>query len=159
MEKTMIDISGLEHAAVLAALYNASKPQGLGFMHYKAESMTMEQAADILKTQTYFDYLHGRVMKIEIAGAEIDPRWYDRDNGNGAAAQAIEQLRHTSSVNSEVTQENHRSRTLHAAADLMIRLGETTETSAENGIAVVTLGLADVADELEPQLDAVIEKL
>lgn len=29
----MISIEGLDKAAVLAALYNASHPQGLGFVH------------------------------------------------------------------------------------------------------------------------------
>lgn len=37
----------------------------------------------------YFDYLQGRVMKVDLAGDELDPRLYDRDNGEGAARRAI----------------------------------------------------------------------
>lgn len=33
---------------------------------------------------TYFDYLNGRVMKIEIGGDELSARTYDRDNGADA---------------------------------------------------------------------------
>lgn len=37
----------------------------------------------------YFDYLKGRVMKVSISGDSLDPRLYDRDNGQGAAARAL----------------------------------------------------------------------
>lgn len=99
-----IDISGLDKAEVLAALYNNSRQLGMGFMHARgATGMTKEQAEDELKaatrdigdgkTSAYFDYLHGRVMKIQLSGDTLDPRLYDRDNGQGAAARALEPLR------------------------------------------------------------------
>lgn len=65
----------------------------MGFMHYKPEPMTAEQARALLVDQTYFDYLKGRVMKVRIEGDELNPRLYDRDNGQGAAARVIEHLR------------------------------------------------------------------
>jgi hypothetical protein len=40
----------------------------------------------------YFDYLQGRVMKVSLEGDELDARLYDRDNGEGAAAEAISAL-------------------------------------------------------------------
>lgn len=39
-----------------------------------------------------FDYLHGRVMKVDIGGDTLYPRLFDRDNGNGAAARALAPL-------------------------------------------------------------------
>lgn len=88
-----MNIKGLDKAEVLAALFNASRQQGMGFMHSRgASSMTVDQAQEELKNDTYFDYLHGRVMKIGLDGDELETRLYDRDNGQGAAERAIAPL-------------------------------------------------------------------
>lgn len=87
-----IDISHLSKAKVLAALYNRSAPQGLGILQYSEGQMTEEQAAELLKKQTYFDYLYGRVMKIDLSTNELRPWLYDRDLGQGACAEIIAQL-------------------------------------------------------------------
>ena len=95
-QQQTIDISNLDKAEVLAALFNASHQQGLGFMHARgASGMTKEEAAELLKNQTYFDYLHGRVMKVKIKDDTLDPWLYDRDNGDGAAARALAPLQKT----------------------------------------------------------------
>lgn len=88
----MLDISGKSKAKVLAALYNNSRPLGMGFFHYNPADMTEEEAEIELEESSdkYFDYLHGRVMKVDLRGNSFDPRLYDRDNGAGAAAKAIE---------------------------------------------------------------------
>ena len=92
-ETKTIDISKLNKAEVLTALYNASHQQGMGFMHSRGQTgMVAEEAAELLKTQSYFDYLHGRVMKIDLSKDTLDPWGYDRDNGPGAAARALEKL-------------------------------------------------------------------
>ena len=88
-----IDISVFDRADVLAALFNYSKAQGLGFLHFDAKDMSRETAAECLEKQTYFDYLQGRVMKIDLSGDVLDPRLYDRDNGQGAALRALESLK------------------------------------------------------------------
>lgn len=89
----MIDISKMSKASVLASLYNASKPLGLGVLHYQSEIMSDEEAQEILDDgQTYFDYLNGRVMKVDLSEDQLDPRLYDRDNGQGAAERAIRGL-------------------------------------------------------------------
>jgi len=89
----MINISTLDKAEVLAALYNNSKQQGMGFMDARGgRQITKEQAAELLGKGTYFDYLYGRVMKVELRGDTLDPWLYDRDNGEGAAAKAIENI-------------------------------------------------------------------
>lgn len=90
----MVDIKGLGKAEVLAALYNNSKPQGLGFLHFDPPKMTVEEAEEILKQTTDFDYLKGRVMKVDLSSDDGFEEWlYDRDNGNGAAQRVIDELR------------------------------------------------------------------
>ena len=103
-----IDITGLDKAEVLAALYNASQPQGLGFLQFVAGDMTVDDAqrhingghnsgGDYTWTppgipHLYFDYLMGRVMKIDLTGDELRVGLYDRDNGDGAALRALQPL-------------------------------------------------------------------
>ncbi len=89
MSEEMIDISKLDKADVLCALYNNSRPLGMGVFHFTPEPMTADEANGLLNESKYFDYLKGRVMKIDLSGDELDPRLYDRDNGNGAAHRAI----------------------------------------------------------------------
>jgi hypothetical protein len=91
----VIDIAGLDKADVLAALYNASKQQGMGFVHARgASSMTVEEAQQELdnRREPCFDYLHGRVMKVDLSDNHLDEWGYDRDNGQGAAERAIAPL-------------------------------------------------------------------
>ena len=87
----MIDIKGMNKADVLAKLYNASHPQGMGKLFADGKDMTVEEAQAILDSRqtTYFDYLMGRVMKIDLSGDELNPGLYDRDNGHDAAASAL----------------------------------------------------------------------
>lgn len=95
-----IDISKLDKAEVLAALYNASKMQGVSFLACERRGdMTKERAQEYIdecfKTpgrNLYFDYLNGRVMKINLGKDLLDVRFFDRDNGDGAAARALEPL-------------------------------------------------------------------
>ena len=89
----MVAINGIK-AEALQALWFASKAQGFGFIHAMGKThITLRECKDLLEQQTYFDYLHGRVMKVDLSGSEFDPRLYDRDNGVGAAADAVGQLR------------------------------------------------------------------
>lgn len=90
----MVNTKGLRKSAVLAALYNASKPQGLGFLHFDPAPMTEEESEELLQTSTYFDYIKGRIMKVDLSNDDGFEEWlYDRDNGNGAAQRVINQLR------------------------------------------------------------------
>ena len=92
----VIDISKLSKVQVLVALYNASQPFGTGLLHYDPAPMSEEEAADLLEQSTYFDYVKGRVMKVDLSKNEFNPRLYDRDNGPGEAQRVIDALtRHT----------------------------------------------------------------
>ena len=86
----LIDIKGKNKAKILAALYNNSKPQGMGFLQFKPGDMPIEQAEEIIASgQTYFDYVFGRIVKVEIKGDTVRPGAYDRDLGLGACEKAL----------------------------------------------------------------------
>lgn len=94
MGKT-ISIRGLDKAAVLAALYNASKQQGFGLRNEAGKKdLTVDEARQYVdgRDQLSFDYLRGRVMKVDITGNDLYPDLYDRDNGPGAAEAALAEL-------------------------------------------------------------------
>jgi hypothetical protein len=97
-----IDISALDRAEMVAALYNATTgPLGPPYPR-----MTKDEAqAEIDRllegeqgNRWYFDYLRGRCMKIHFGKDILDTRLYDRDHGQGAAKAALAPLlahRHT----------------------------------------------------------------
>lgn len=90
----MVDIKGLNKAEVLKALYDHSHVQGLGFLQAVPEgTVTVAHCSNLLKQTTYFDYLYGRVLKVDLSGDEFSETLYDRDCGNGAAQRAIDFLR------------------------------------------------------------------
>lgn len=88
-----IQIGNLHKGEVLAALYNASKPKGRGFTQSDSIPMTKDEADTILCYTRDFEYIKGKVMKVNLSGNSFDPCLYDRDNGEGAAERAISQIR------------------------------------------------------------------
>jgi hypothetical protein len=90
----MIDITGLSKGAVLAALYNDSDSLGMGRLGNGVKWLTEADGDEHIKQLGMrFDYLYGRVMKVDLSGDSFDPRLYDRDLGEGSAARVIETLR------------------------------------------------------------------
>lgn len=56
--------------------------------------MDESEAAKILETTNDFDYLEGRVLKVNLSNDDGFEEWlYDRDNGNGAAQRAIDSIK------------------------------------------------------------------
>src|SRR3989344_3880859 len=105
LDKRMVSIKGLDKAEVLAALYNRAITGGMGFMQYKPEPMTVEQARKVLQyfekvtrkflfwtvevrpasKCIYLDYLAGRPMKLDLTSdIQIDCSRYNRENGENA---------------------------------------------------------------------------
>lgn len=84
-----IDIKGLDKAKLLCALYYGAKPLGYGMFHFVPGPLDIEEAKELLSKRTYFDYLKGRVMKVELGGDILDPSMYERDNGAGSANIAV----------------------------------------------------------------------
>ena len=95
VEKNVIDISNKDKAEVLAALYNHSKPIGMGIVQYDPRPMPVEIARQLLDKMGYnYDYLKGRVMKINLEGDTIRVGAYNRDNDcPGLAQKAISTCR------------------------------------------------------------------
>lgn len=100
-KKDMVSIEGLDKADVLLALWNHAQMQGLSFLAFTGE-LTKAAAENAISEHThtgmdgepriYFDYLNGKVLKVDIAKDEFDPYLYDRDNGIGSAQRAIDLL-------------------------------------------------------------------
>jgi len=153
-----ISLTGLDKADVLAALYNASKPLGMGFMQYDPNPMTHEEAEQLLVQTTRFDYLKGRVMQIDLSKDELNTSGYDRDNGQGAAARAIDELRASGETNSSETQQTHKENTLASARNTKGQLTEPTRTEREGNMVTMHLGLDDVAEPLNEAIDKVVKE-
>ncbi len=87
----MIDITGMDKAVILAALFNKAIALGFGAQLTTGKSMTVERARELLddSDDKYFDYLDGRVIKVDLSRDYIDPWLYDRDNGKGSCETAI----------------------------------------------------------------------
>ncbi len=129
-----IDIKGLDKAELLAALYNNSKPLGLGFLSADAKPMTKEQAQQQYGDGSY-DYLNGRVMKIRISGDTMDPWGYDRDNGEGAAAKAVEAVRKGQTSAPDNTKK------FGAALNEFIADARGTTSRSEGNVTTLDLGI------------------
>lgn len=88
-----MNIKNMNKAKILAALYNNSKPQGMGFLQANSRDMTEDEAKELLDSgKTHFDYLFGRVMKINLNGDELCTASYDRDLGKGACERIVNSI-------------------------------------------------------------------
>ena len=91
----MLDVKHLTPASVLMRLYNAaSTPRGSrGVYHEQPLHIATELEAQRWledNPSRYFDWVLGRVLKVDLSThPQLDPRLYDRDNGQGAAARAL----------------------------------------------------------------------
>lgn len=157
MTENKIDIRNLVKADVLAVLYNSSKPQGMGFLNYDPTPMTREQAQELIDSgHTSFDYLEGRVMKVDISGDEFSSWAYDRDNGEGAAEQAISTLRSIGETDSDEIRKTHHYRTQDAARKTKGILHKRTHSKGN----VIYLGIEEhVAETLNKSIDEGLKKL
>jgi hypothetical protein len=91
-----MNIKGLDRAVVLKALYDRARVLGMGALHAVAGDMPIEEARNLVAHQAYFDYVHGRVMKINLSKDEVETFLYNRDNGQEAAELVVDVLRHSS---------------------------------------------------------------
>lgn len=86
-----INIEGLNKAQILMHLWNGSRQLGLGFMHTVGQAsvvMNESEAQSLIHSMSgsmYFDYLRGRVMKIDLSRPMMETALYNRDNGFEAA--------------------------------------------------------------------------
>lgn len=97
------NVKGIGEAALLAALFNAAKPDKQDAMYSRHESMTKEEASALLyklsgyneNTPVRIDNLYGRyiLMTFWPGMTKIDDTGYDAQNGWGKAATVVESLR------------------------------------------------------------------
>lgn len=96
-----VDGNAIDRVEALRALYAASKPQGMGFIHFRPGGLTRQEAEQALSESSYIDYLRGRVIKVDFEG-ELSFRLYDRDNGPGAGMRAVSELLASDSLVNEL---------------------------------------------------------
>lgn len=152
-----IDISNLSKAAVLAGLYNAAAPQGLGFFPATVSpgEMTVDEAQVIIDSgQLAFDYLNGRPFKVDLSGSSFDPWLYDRDNGgDGTAERIIQQVRDTGAVTSEATKTNHEGMTAQHAYESPVNelIAEVIANATSMWLEIVADGIPEPRDGMTPR--------
>lgn len=94
MSKTIKTSQGDAPAdALLAALYNRTRPRGMGLLHSLGRPMTRKDARAILEAQGWvfrFDYVLGRPIKLVEKDGYIDRvDLYERDTYPGAFDDAV----------------------------------------------------------------------
>ena len=90
----ILDISELDKAAVLVALYNAARPPKsfiAGFI-YPAGDLPHNVAEDALSLGMVVNGLCGRIIAVDFSQDSISAWFYDQVNGQGAARRAITPL-------------------------------------------------------------------
>lgn len=97
-----VNIAGVDKAELFAALYNNSKPVGMGIIHYDPTPLTKESAQQLMNAgddtkrmfpgfggkNLYFDYVKGRPLKVDLSEDEMDTFLYNRDHGRGYRSSA-----------------------------------------------------------------------
>lgn len=95
----MVDISGLDKVLVLQILYNNARQIGNGFLVEEGKKkLTLLEAIKIFDDSSkhnnrYFDYVNGRLIKVDLSKDEFDPFLYDRQYGEGKAQKLINLLK------------------------------------------------------------------
>ncbi len=94
----LVDISDIDPALLLAALYNRAAPIGYGFLSADPHDLTVEEAEEILQDQyaetnsaIIWD-LRGRVIQSSFDPDAPDFTLYDKAHGAGAALSVIRAL-------------------------------------------------------------------
>ena len=119
--------------------------------------MAEEVARDLIDQGAYFDYVQGRVMKVDLSGDSFNPWLYDRDNGEGAAKRIVDTLRITGEVNPVATELRHKDGAREAARQAVEGIAIKSGVRSDGGgLVTYELGMAGVADELKPRLDAAL---
>jgi hypothetical protein len=152
--KQTIDVSDLDLAKVLAALYNAATPWGMGFMDYEKEPMTELNAREILAARKVFDYLKGRAIKLNFANpSAVDTERYNSRNGQGAAEAIVYNLRQGMDVNGSLVQTHHQKMKMQAGVEAL----ELAATQSHHDGETYTLGADDKGPALKQKVLEALE--
>lgn len=88
-----IDITGIDKARLLKALHDNTRAMGMGALHDLKAAIDSVPKPYHPAIGLYFDYFHGRPLKVRLDGDTLDVRLYDRDAGVGAGAIAVASCR------------------------------------------------------------------
>jgi hypothetical protein len=98
-ENTQVDITNMRKEAVVEALFNGTAPCGMGYIanaadgqgkNYTRESAREDLLSIIKRGDTmYFDYLHGKRMKLHIGRDVVDIRRYNSGANKEGLGQRI----------------------------------------------------------------------
>lgn len=97
-QEYLVDITGLDKAMVLVALVSGAEICNNGWMDKDCyKQLTLDKARKLLKekdaTYCHFDFVHGRAIKVTFNENNFSSFFYDRENGQGAAQNAVDRLR------------------------------------------------------------------
>jgi hypothetical protein len=83
----MIDCTGIDLVKLAQEAYRLSVPQGLGFLHFTSEPLSVEEAKTLVNLEGRsivldMDYVHGRAVKLCVRKNEggtlsLPDSWYD----------------------------------------------------------------------------------
>ena len=87
----IVDISRKNKAEVLCALFDAAHPTYSKYSknNCRHNTLTKSEAEHYLSTRTYFEYIKGHVMRIDLSGNKVNTTLFNLSNGPGAAERAI----------------------------------------------------------------------
>lgn len=94
----MIDIKDLDKVSVLKCLYDMARcdiPNTSISLVPIIPLLDYNEAVVIINSSysMYFDYIKGRCLKVDLSSDLFDERLYDRDNGVGMAARAVNMVK------------------------------------------------------------------
>jgi hypothetical protein len=95
-KRSYIYTAGMDEIQVFTTLFNSARPQGMSTNSYQEGDITPDEGAVLMQNADgYFDYVHGRAMKIsmdDIDRGKVDVTTYNQYNGENAAQLAIQYL-------------------------------------------------------------------
>ena len=97
----MVNIEGIPHPRILAALYNKSRAIGIGkYQSNPKHNLTYREAEKLLSEKSSFDLLYGRVMYITLDEntKEIDNTKYDKYLGDGKMQKIINEIKYNKGI-------------------------------------------------------------
>jgi len=153
-----IDISGLDKAEVLAALYNRAGARDKGFVHFSPNPMTKEEAQEVIDNPDLKigGYINGREVKVyfDAPGAPentVRVHLYDRTYGEGTAQAVIDALRNKEAIPVHPDQTADMAQTAQDArnsgSDLNIKFAEAIERKGGENFLKKALGEDDPEDK------------
>lgn len=112
---TFVDISGIDKALLLKALYEASKPVGFGdFDENRGKIMTKEDAQKLINEfpnyvypHLSFDYVYGVYIKCCLSKDMMLTSQYNKINGKNAAENVVAQVKAIQKVKNESTNQSN----------------------------------------------------